>query len=139
MLLPPKRFCWRVILSIQFAILSLERLGLDAGRRFGGALPRRLLSHRLVRRGHRPIGRVLGPSGRLVPSVPCAAEAFEEYLNINEYGVLKSGEDGYVFGQRFYDEGLLESRILQIVGSPVRTRIFGEKIPEHSRGAERER
>lgn len=71
----------------------------------------------------------LRPGGRLLLSVPCAAEAFEEYLNFNEYGVLKSGEDGYVFGQRFYDEELLESRVLRILGPPARARIFGEKKP----------
>ncbi len=75
----------------------------------------------------RELWQALRPGGRLLLSVPCAAEAFEEYLNFNEYGVLKTGEDGYVFGQRFYDEALLESHILQIVGPPVRARVFGEK------------
>ena len=61
----------------------------------------------------RQLWQVLRPGGRLLISVPCAAEAFEEYLNFNEYAVLKSEEDGYVFGQRFYDEALLESNIFQ--------------------------
>lgn len=77
----------------------------------------------------RQLWQVLRPGGRLLVSVPCAVEAFEEYLNFNEYGVLKSEEDGYVFGQRFYDEALLESRIFQTIGSPVRTRVFGERRP----------
>jgi len=75
------------------------------------------------------IWELLTPGGRLFLSVPCAAEAFEEYLNLNEYGILETAEDGYVYGQRFYDEELLQSRIFRILGQPERTRIYGEKNP----------
>jgi predicted SAM-dependent methyltransferase len=73
------------------------------------------------------IWQLLRPGGRLFVSVPCAAEAFEEYMNFNEYGILKTGEDGYVFAQRFYDEELLQSCFFQIFGQPARMRIYGER------------
>lgn len=72
------------------------------------------------------IWQFLRPGGHLFISVPCAAEAFEEYLNFNEYGVLRTENDGFVFGQRFYDEDLLQSRIFRILGQPNRVKIFGE-------------
>ncbi len=75
------------------------------------------------------IWQLLQPGGRLFISVPCAAEAFEEYLNFNEYGILETGTDGYCYGQRFYDEELLQSRIFQICGQPARTRVYGERHP----------
>lgn len=73
--------------------------------------------------------RFLRPGGRLLLSVPCAAEAFEEYLDFNEYGILRTDSGGYVFGQRFYDEELLQTRIFGILGQPRRVRIFGENRP----------
>jgi hypothetical protein len=63
----------------------------------------------------------------VVPQPRCASEVFEEYLNINEYGILETGKDGFVYGQRFYDENLVESLIFQILGQPGRMRIHGEK------------
>jgi SAM-dependent methyltransferase len=73
------------------------------------------------------IWRRLRPGGRLYLSVPCAAVSFEEYLDFNEYGILKSDEGGFVFGQRFYDEELLASRVFTITGQPVRASVYGEK------------
>jgi len=66
--------------------------------------------------------------GRLLLSVPCAREAFEEYVDWNEYGLLPTGQDGFVFGQRFYDQKMLVEQILAVVGRAERTAIFGEKV-----------
>ena len=71
---------------------------------------------------------LLKPDGRLLLSVPCATAAFEEYINFNEYGLLQTQNDGFVFGQRFYDEKLLDELIFSIVGKPSRMAVFGEKI-----------
>lgn len=71
--------------------------------------------------------QMLRPGGSLILSVPCAREAFEEYIDFNEYGLLTPGEDGYTFGQRFYDEILLEKRIFCITGTPLNLAVYGEK------------
>jgi len=69
------------------------------------------------------------PGGRLVLTVPCAREAFEEYVDLNEYGLLVPDEEGFVFGQRFYDERTLRERVFAIVGIPCRSAILGERVP----------
>lgn len=72
---------------------------------------------------------LLKPGGRLLLSVPCAREGFEEYIDFNEYGLLRPDDDEFVFGQRFYDEPMLADQILAITGTPSRRAVFGEKIP----------
>jgi SAM-dependent methyltransferase len=69
------------------------------------------------------------PGGRLVLTVPCAREALEEYVDLNEYGLLVPDEEGFVFGQRFYDESTLRERVFARVGVPVRSAILGERVP----------
>jgi SAM-dependent methyltransferase len=70
----------------------------------------------------------LRPGGRLVLTVPCAREAFEEYVDLNEYGLLVPDEEGFVFGQRFYDEPTLRERVFTRVGMPCRSAILGERV-----------
>jgi SAM-dependent methyltransferase len=70
---------------------------------------------------------MLKRGGRLLLSVPCAAEASEEYINQNEYGLLKPDKSGFVFWQRFYDTMLLQERIFCITGQPNRKIVYGEK------------
>ena len=60
-------------------------------------------------------------------SVPCAGEATEEYIDYNEYGLLNEDENSFVFGQRFYDRELLDSRIFDVTGQPIRICVYGEK------------
>lgn len=74
------------------------------------------------------IWKLVKPGGRLLLSIPCAATAFEEFINFNEYGLLQTQGDGYVFGQRFYDEKLMNELIFAIVGQPSHMAVFGEKI-----------
>lgn len=73
------------------------------------------------------IWELLRPSGRLLISVPCARNAFEEYIDFNEYGLLTPDNDSYVFGQRFYDKKLLEDRFWHMLGPPKNAVIYGEK------------
>ena len=65
--------------------------------------------------------------GRLLLTVPCAAEASEQYINRYEYGVLEPGEDGYTFWQRLYSEELLRERVFGVTGLPSRKAVYGEK------------
>lgn len=77
----------------------------------------------------RKLWSLLKPGGRLILSVPCAAEAVEEYIDFDEYGLYGRDEQGFVFGQRFYDRDLLQERVLSVTGSPTRYAIYGEKEP----------
>jgi hypothetical protein len=73
--------------------------------------------------------RLLAPGGHLLLSVPCVAEAYEEYLSRDVYGVLGAQADGFTFWQRLYDPALLEQRIFTVTGPPVRSELFGERTP----------
>ncbi|MCK4826977.1 class I SAM-dependent methyltransferase, partial [bacterium] len=75
----------------------------------------------------RKMWEVLKKGGRLIISVPCAKEAFEEYINVDFYGLYNGDEQGYVFGQRFYDQIEIEKRVFDIVGKPARFSVYGEK------------
>ncbi len=77
---------------------------------------------------------LLSPSGRLLLSVPCAAEAEEQYININPYHLLTPDLDGFVFLQHLYDETLLQERIFDVTGPPTRFAIYGEKRSGFLRG-----
>lgn len=70
---------------------------------------------------------LLKPGGRLFLSVPCAKEAFIEYMDFHEYGLLREDSNGFFFGQQFFDVPLLQKRIYNITGNPVRYSICGEK------------
>jgi hypothetical protein len=67
------------------------------------------------------------PGGRLVLTVPCAREAFEEYTDFDEYGLLPRDEAGFVLGQRFYDQAILDATFFRICGPPRHLAIFGER------------
>jgi SAM-dependent methyltransferase len=73
--------------------------------------------------------RLLRPRGRLLLSLPCAAQPSEQYIDRNEYGLLAPDADGFVFWQRFYDERTLERNIFSVTGRPVRVAVYGEKQP----------
>ena len=75
----------------------------------------------------REIWRALEPGGSLIVTVPCARESFDEYLDVNDYGILPSDDEGWVFGQRFYDDRSLERELFTVFGRPVRMEIFGER------------
>jgi SAM-dependent methyltransferase len=72
---------------------------------------------------------LLKPGGKLILSLPCAAESVEQYVNVNHYGVLAPDERGFTYLQHLYDERLLQERIFSITGKPVHSEIWGEKSP----------
>jgi predicted SAM-dependent methyltransferase len=75
----------------------------------------------------RNIWGLLKPGGTLLLSVPCAALAEEEYIDVDFYGVQAPDEHGFFFHQYKYDHALLEERIFSVTGYPTRFAIFGEK------------
>jgi len=85
---------------------------------------------------------LLKPGGRLLLSVPCAAEASAQYINYNQYGILEPDNEGFVFWQRLYDPQLLQKEIFGVTGLPHRYAIYGEnksgfisKNSEHKRAS----
>lgn len=70
---------------------------------------------------------LLKPGGVLLISIPCAAKALEEYTNLNDYELINTDENGFVFWQRYYDEALIQQRIYSITGQPRHARIYAEK------------
>jgi SAM-dependent methyltransferase len=71
---------------------------------------------------------LLKPGGRLLLTLPCAAEASEQYIDQDAYGVLEPDE-GFFFFQRLYDQYLLEERIFAVAGQPRQRVIYGERSP----------
>jgi SAM-dependent methyltransferase len=75
----------------------------------------------------RKIWDLLRPGGKLFLSVPCAAAAEVEYIDVDFYGVQAADEIGFFFHQYKYDLPLLEERMFSVTGPPVRLGIYGEK------------
>ena len=72
---------------------------------------------------------LLKPGGRLLLTLPCAAEAAERYNNRSEYGLVTPDDDGNFFFYRLsYDEQSLEERIFSVTGQPSRRAIYGESL-----------
>jgi SAM-dependent methyltransferase len=69
----------------------------------------------------------VAPGGRLLLSVPCAAEAMEEFTNVDEYGLLDPDAAGFVFWQRYYDERRLQA-LFAITGAPVSRALYAERV-----------
>jgi SAM-dependent methyltransferase len=80
-------------------------------------------------RAIRKMWNLLKPGGRLLLTLPCAAQASEQYIDRNEYGLLAANEAGYFFFQRLYDQVSLDERIFSVTGQPRRRAIYGEKVP----------
>jgi SAM-dependent methyltransferase len=73
------------------------------------------------------IWSLLRPGGKLILTLPCMSLPLEQYISDNQYGVLKPGDDGYTFWQRYYDRERLESSIYSVTGMPAHVSVYGEK------------
>lgn len=71
---------------------------------------------------------LLKPGGRLLITVPCAANASVQLADVSFYGA-KPDERGWSLFQHIYDQRLLEERIFSVTGPPSRVALFGEKRP----------
>lgn len=73
------------------------------------------------------IWALVAPGGRLLLSVPCRRSGREERIDVDHYGVVSRGEDGFYFHQWVYDQRLLEERFFSVAGVPRRTELWGER------------
>jgi SAM-dependent methyltransferase len=71
---------------------------------------------------------MLRPGGTLVLTLPCMSRAAEQYIDHDEYGLLETDPNGFVFWQRYYDAESLRSRVFTIAGEPSRSEVYGEKV-----------
>lgn len=75
----------------------------------------------------RRMWQMLRPGGRLVLSVPCMAQAEQQYIDVDHFGLQTPGADGFYLLQYVYDEALLGERFFSVLGQPSQTIIYGEK------------
>lgn len=73
--------------------------------------------------------KLLKPGGKLVLSVPCAARAEEQYVDVDHFSLQAPDEDGFYFLQYVYDEALLHERFYSVLGPPAQCAVYGERDP----------
>lgn len=70
---------------------------------------------------------LLRPGGRLILTLPCAARGYRLYTDIDHYGLLGSGQDGFTFLEYIYDDALLAETTYSVAGQPAAREVYGEK------------
>lgn len=74
----------------------------------------------------RKLWSLLRHGGKLILSIPCSASAFIEFIDFDEYQLSRPDANGYVFGQKFYNDDLLSKRVFSVTGKPHKLAIYGE-------------
>lgn len=70
--------------------------------------------------------RTLRQGGRLLLSVPCAANSEQQFINIQQYSFTHLEDDGTVFHQYVYNSRSLQ-RLFAVTGPPVQQEVYGER------------
>lgn len=73
------------------------------------------------------IWELLKPGGKLILTVPCAAESYEVHVNTNHYGLYDGDASGNYFLEYVYDDALLNEWIFSMTGLPTAKTVYGEK------------
>jgi SAM-dependent methyltransferase len=74
--------------------------------------------------------RALRPGGRLIVTVPVDRRGWDEYRDVDTYGLGTPEAGGRYFFQRWYDADAIERRLIASVGTRPRTiEWFGEREP----------
>ncbi|MEQ1727277.1 MAG: methyltransferase domain-containing protein [Vicinamibacterales bacterium] len=71
--------------------------------------------------------QMLRPGGRLLLSLPCAATAEQQFLNVKTYDFTANEDDGSAFHQYLYSEATLR-RLLAVTGPPAVQEVYGERV-----------
>jgi SAM-dependent methyltransferase len=75
------------------------------------------------------VRRLLKPGARLLLTLPCAADGYDQYRDFDEYGLGTPDADGRYFFQRFYDLVSLRERVFVALGEPRQMVVYGEREP----------
>lgn len=71
----------------------------------------------------------LADGGRLVLTLPVAAQGVAQVGDADPYGVSGPDDTGAYFLQYLYDERMLRERIFSIIGEPTASTLYGEARP----------
>jgi len=75
------------------------------------------------------VKRLLAPGATLLLTLPCAATAYEQYRDYDEYHLSTPDSRGRYFFQRFYDSAALRNRVFSVLGEPREITVYGENEP----------
>jgi len=70
--------------------------------------------------------RMLRPGGRLLLSLPCAAAAEQQFINVKTYDFTTNEDDGSTFHQYVYSDTTLR-RLVAVTGPPAIQEVYGER------------
>jgi SAM-dependent methyltransferase len=71
----------------------------------------------------------LAPGGTLLLTLQCAASAYDQFRDFDEYRLAAADAGGRYFFQRFYDTRSLRERVFSILGEPQHAAVYGEREP----------
>jgi hypothetical protein len=72
---------------------------------------------------------LLKPGGTLIITMPCAAKAYDLYINQRVYDLLPTAGDGFNFLQTVHDHHTLQQRLFDAIGQPTCCEVWGERTP----------
>ena len=75
------------------------------------------------------VRRLLAPGGTLLLTLPCTANAYDQFRDYDEYNLATPDSEGRYFFQRFYDAASLRDRVFSILGGPRHMTVYGEREP----------
>ena len=75
------------------------------------------------------VRRLLAPGGTLLLTLPCAAQAYDQFRDYDEYNLASPDSEGRYFFQRFYDAASLRDRVFSALGEPRHVTVYGEREP----------
>jgi SAM-dependent methyltransferase len=124
---------WAAALSIEnrcrFSATSIESTELQ-GKQFDAITSISVFEHIADEsRALASVKRLLAPGGTLLLTLPCAAVAYDQYRDFDEYNLSTPDSQGRYFFQRFYDAASLRSRIFSVLGEPREITVYGEIEP----------
>ena len=71
--------------------------------------------------------RAVRPGGRMLLTLPAAARAESQFLNVPTYAFAAREPDGSAFHQYLYDEQRLE-QVYRVTGRPAHLEVWGERV-----------